>query len=114
MEIEFEKLNWPKGLGLNLLTSLAQYVPEDVFKRFIVGSARVPRKHRRIILPSQRTIKKVFFHYLWTLVENKETSWDEIKEKFKNDFKTLKSLDITKFEVERLYAQREKEIKNEQ
>jgi len=113
MEIEFEKLNWPKGLGLNLLAPLAQYVPEDVFKRFIVGFSREPRKDRRIIFPSQRTIKKIFFHYLWTLVEKKETSWEKIKEKFKHDFKTLKALDITKFFVERLYKQRESEIKNE-
>jgi len=113
MEIDFEKLNWPAGLNLDLLTPLAQYVPEEVFKRFIVGFSREPRKDRRIIFPSQRTIKKIFFHYLWTLVEKKETSWEEIKEKFKNDFKTLKALDITKFEVERLYKQRESEIKNE-
>lgn len=113
MEIEFEKLNWPKGLGLNLLTPLAEFVPEDVFKRFIVGFSREPRKDRRIIFPSQRTIKKVFFHYLWTLIEKNETTWGEIKEKFKKDFKTLKALDITKFEVERLYKQRESEIKNE-
>lgn len=113
MEIEFEKLNWPKGLGLELLTPLVELVPEDVFKRFIVGFSREPRKDRRIIFPSQRTVKKVFFHYLWTLVEKNETTWNEIKEKFKNDFKTLKALDITKFEVERLYRQRESEIKNE-
>lgn len=113
MEIEFEKLNWPKGLGLNLLAPLAQFVPEDVFKRFIVGFSREPRKDRRIIFPSKRTIKKVFFHYIWGLIEKKETTWEEVKEKFKKDFRTLKSLDITKFEVERLWAQREKEIKEE-
>lgn len=114
MEIEFEKLNWPKGLGLDLLAPLAQYVPKDIFKRFLVGFARAPRRERRIIFPSQRAIKKVFFHYLWTLIKNGETNWDKIKNDFRQDFRTLKSMDITKFEVERLYEQREKEIKNEQ
>lgn len=113
MEIDFQKLSWPRGLNLELLSPLAQFVPEDVFKEFIVGFSREPRKQRRIIFPSQRTVKKVFFHHLWALIKKGETSWDEIKERFKKDFKTLKALDITKFEVERLYKQRESEIKNE-
>lgn len=113
MEIDFEKLNWPQGLNLELLAPLKEFVPDDVFKRFIVAFSREPRKQRRIIFPSQRTIKKVFFHYIWGLIEKKETTWEEVKEKFKKDFRTLKSLDVTKFEVERLYKQREKEIESE-
>ena len=111
-EINFSKLNWPRGLNLDLLSLLEKFVPEDLFKKFIVGFSRELRKNRRIIFPSQRTIKKVYFHYLWTLIEKKETTWEEIKEKFKKDFKTLKALDITKFEAERLYKQREREIRN--
>jgi len=113
MEVDFEKLNWPTGLNLKLLAPLAQFVPEDVFKRFIVSFARKARKDRRIILPSKRTIKKVYFHYVWGLIKSGTITWDEVKEKFKNDFKTLKAMDVTKFEVERLYDQREKEIKEE-
>ena len=113
MEIEFEKLSWPKGLGLNLLSPLAQYVPEEVFKRFVVGFSREERKNRRIIFPSKRTIKKVYFHYVWDLIKMGTISWEEVKEKFKNDFKTLKAMDVTKFEAERLFRQRESEIKNE-
>lgn len=113
MEIDFEKLNWPKGLNLELLAPLAQFVPENVFKEFIVGFSREPRKNRRIIFPSKRTVKKVYFHYIWGLIKIGTITWEEVKEKFQNDFKTLKALDITKFEVERLYTQRESEIKNE-
>lgn len=112
-EVEFEELSWPKGLGLDILEPLKQFVPEEVFKEFIVGFSRDPRKARRIILPSKQTIRKVFFHYLWRLIEEGEASWDEIKEGFKNDFKTLKSLNITKYEARRLYRQRKKEIKME-
>lgn len=112
-EIDFEKLKWPKGLNLELLAPLEKFIPEDIFKKFIVGHARMPRKERRIIFPSQRTIKKIYFHYVWGLIKKGETSWEEIKEKFKKDFKTLKVLDITKFEAERLYKQREREIQNE-
>lgn len=112
-EIDFGKMNWPKGLNLELLSPLKQFVPEDVFKQFIVKFAREARKNRRIIFPSQRTIKKVFFHYIWGLIERGETTWEEVRGKFKEDFKTLKALDITKFEAERLWTQREKEIQNE-
>lgn len=113
-EIDFEKLNWPKGLNLELLIPLEKFIPEDIFKRFILGFARKERKERRIIFPSQRTIKKIYFHHIWGLIEKGQTTWEEIKEKFKKDFKTLKALDITKFEAERLYKQREREIRNEE
>ncbi len=111
MEIDFEKLNWPKGLNLELLAPLRQFVPEKAFKEFIVGFSREPRKNRRIIFPSKRTIKKVYFHYVWSLIKMGTVSWDEIKEKFKNDFKTLKAMGVTKFEAERLFRQRKNEIK---
>ncbi len=62
------------------------------------------------MLPSHKTIKKVFFHYLWSLIESKKTTWEEIKEDFKKDFRTLKAAGISKKDVKKFYVQRQKEI----
>jgi len=51
-----------------------------------------------------------FFHHIWTLIEDGELTWELVKTDFKKEFKTLKALDISKFEARRLYKQRELEI----
>jgi len=105
--IKFSELKFPAGLNLHLL---AEILPEKKFREFIVKYSRERRKNRRIILPSHSCIKKVFFHYIWNLVETKKTSWEEIKTSFKKDFKTLKSAGISKKDVIEFYTQRKKEI----
>ena len=106
-KIIFSQLRFPAGLNLDLL---AEVLPEEKFREFIVKYSRKSRKERRIILPSHSCIKKTFFHYLWSLVEDKRMSWEEIKISYKKDFKTLKEAGISKKMVKKLSAQRKKEI----
>ena len=72
------------------------------------------RKNRRIILPSWRTFVKVVSHYLWGLVEAETATWQEVKAFLKNHFGTIEKFAFSRFQVRRLYQQREKEIKNEE
>ena len=109
-EIKFSQLKFPQGLNLDLL---AEVLPEKKFREFIVKFSREKRIDRRIILPSRSCIKKVFFHYLWNLVETEEMSWEEIKISFRKDFKSIKEAGISKKVVKKLYIQRRKEILSE-
>jgi len=109
-EIKFSELKFPEGLNLSLLSSV---LSERKFREFIVAFSSKKRKERRIILPSQKTIKKVFFHYLWSKVENGEITWSEIKNSFRKDFETLKKAGISKKEVIKKYEQRRLEILSE-
>ena len=105
--IEYQKLSWPKGLNLDLL---AEVLPEEKLVEFLVKNSFHKRLSRRIILPSSQTIKKIIFHYLWSRIVEKKTTWEKIRDDFKSEMKTLKALSITKHEAERLYKQRCKEI----
>lgn len=109
IEIEFEKLAWPKGLNLELLDEIIDAEnPID----FILTKSFLGRKKRRIMLPSQTTFKKTISHYLWELVESKTTTWPEVKKFIQEHFGTIKNFAVSKFQIKRLHAQREKEIKN--
>jgi len=109
IEIVFEKLAWPKGLNLGIL--------EEIMKaenptNFILLKSFLDRKNRRIILPSWQTFKKVLCHYLWGLIEKNEVGWEEVKKFIQEKFGTIKDFIDSKSQVKRLWAQREKEIKN--
>lgn len=106
-EVKFSQLKWPAGLNLSLLANI---LPENKFRNFIVKYSMKKRKDRRIILPSHSCVKKTYFHYLWDLVETGKMSWDEIKMDFRKDFNTLKEAGIEKKEIKKLYNQRKKEI----
>ena len=106
-KINFSKLKFPEGLNLDLL---ADILPEKEFREFIVKYSRKKRKERRIILPSHSCIKKVFFFYLWNLVESRQATWSEIKKDFYSELETLKSAGISKKDVIKFYDQRQKEI----
>jgi len=106
-EINFSKLKFPAGLNLDLLKEI---LPEKEFRKFIVRYSKEKRKNRRIILPSHACVKKTFFHYLWSLVENGEASWEMIKRDFYAELETLKSAGISKKDVIKFYNQRQKEI----
>lgn len=92
MEIEYSKLNWPKGLNLDLLLEI---LTEDQLKEFLAEHAKKKRLERRIVLPSATCIKKVYFHNLWSLIEKGETTWEEIKNDFKKEFKSLRSISVS-------------------
>ena len=106
-QIEYSKLCWPEGLNLNILFTV---LSERNLRALLSQHSQEERRARRIILPSHKTIKKVIFHYIWSLVENGEISWDEVKGDFKKEFGTLREANISKKEMKRLYVQRRKEI----
>lgn len=108
--MKFEDLNWPAGLNLKLLASI---VPEKKLLAFILDNADKDRKSRRIILPSQRAVKKVIAHYFGTLVEQGKMSWDEAMKLLRGKHKYLVEAGLTKKEVKRLYKKRCEEIENE-
>ncbi len=109
-KIDYKELNFPRGLNLDLLLEI---VDEDKLMEFLVKNSKEVRLKRRIILPSHKTIKKVFCFYIWNQIKSGKTTWEKIKGELKSEFKTLKALDLTKFEVERLWKQRFKEILDE-
>ena len=109
-DIRYYELSFPKGLNLDLLEKI---LPEEKFMEFILKYSGEQRFRRRIILPSHQCLKKVFCHYLWKLIKEKRITWEEVKADFKDEIKTLKFLDLTKYEVERLYKQRKIEILKE-
>jgi hypothetical protein len=109
-KVDFKELNFPKGLNLDLLTTM---MDEEKLKKFIVRYSRLPRLARRIVLPSSKTIKKVFFHYIFTLIEDNDLTWEEIKNEFVEEFGSLRALNISKTEARNLYLQRQKEIERE-
>ena len=108
--IKFERLAWPKGLNLNILEEIMR---ADDSIDFIVTRTILDRKHRRIILPSWKTFIKVLSHYLWGLIEKEEATWDEVRGYIQNKFGTIEKFAVSKFQIQRLYKQRSKEIKNE-
>lgn len=109
-KIRYTQLRFPAGLNLNLL---ADVLPEKTFREFIVAHSKKERKKRRIMLPSYKTIKKVYCHYIWTQVKAGKTTWEKVKKEFQRNFGTLKEGNISKEQIIRLYLQREKEITKE-
>lgn len=109
-KIAYSKLKFPRGLNLNLLQNV---LPEKKFREFIVKYSRKDRKSRRIMLPSSKTIKKVYSHYIWGKIKAGETTWEKVKKDFQRNFGSLRSINISKENVKRLYLQREKEIEKE-
>ena len=109
IEIKFEKLAWPKGLNLNILSEI---MSADSSTDFILTRTILDRRHRRIILPSWKTFVKVVCHFLWSLIEKEEATWDEVEKYIRDKFGTLEKFAVSKFQVNRLYRQREKEMKN--
>lgn len=104
-KIEFEKLCWPRGLNLHLLSG---FLSERELKEIIVNNCRKTRTERRIILPSQKCLKKILCHYL---VEKYQENYDKVMPDLKGDFGLLKEIGIDRKQVRQLYRQREKEIK---
>lgn len=110
IEIVFEKLAWPKGLNLGILEEIKK---AESSTNFILMKSILDRKDRRIILPNWQTFIKVLSHYLWSLIEKREADWIEVKAFIENHFGTIETFGVSKFQIQRLYHQREKEMKNE-
>ena len=110
MKINFSDLSFPKGLNLDILSEL---LTEESLQMLIALSAKKDRKSRRIILPSQRCLKKVFCHYIWEKIDSGETTWKQWKEAIKNELVLLKNLNFTKWDCKKLHEARKIEIERE-
>lgn len=110
IKVEFRKLNFPRGLGLEILS---EYLAEDQFVELITRYKDKPRKQRRVILPSRWCVRKVYFHFVWGQILNGKFTWDYVKKNWQKDFGTLRFARTTKFDVRQFFLQREKEISNE-
>jgi len=106
-EIEFQKLSFPKGLNLDLLS---EFLPEQKLKEIITDNCRKIRTERRIILPSQKLLKKVMCHYL---VKKYAEDYTKVVADLKGDSRLLKDIGVDRKGIRQLFEQREKEIKRE-
>jgi len=61
-KIPFKDLSWPKAMNLEILIRI---LPEEKARLFICELSRLDRKDRRIILPSEKCIRKVLCFYYW-------------------------------------------------
>ena len=110
--MKFKDLNFPSRLNLELLSTI---VPEDKLIGLIKKNATKSRLERRIILPSHRCISKVIAYYFGERVEKGKMNWYQVMEKLKTTgrAKDLASVGLDRKEIKRLFAQRKKEIRNE-
>ena len=109
-QIDFKEIKWPKGLNLELLMEV---MAEGDLKKLISDNMGSTRLKRRIILPSRTCLKKILCWFYWQKIESGEKTWDEIKNDLRREFKSLKSIGMSKEKVKKLWAQRQKEIDNE-
>jgi len=68
-KIKFSDLSWPKGLNLHLLI---EFLSEDKLMKLIMAHVDDDRETREIILPSRKTAKKVFAHWLAKQHKNRQ------------------------------------------
>lgn len=105
--IEFKKLSWPKGLNLHLLSGI---LPEEVLKQLISENSYGSRLERRIVLPSNKCLKKIVCHHLYV---KHQGDLDKCVIELRDGFKTQKELGVSKKKIRKMYAQRKKEIEQE-
>ena len=108
-KVAFKNLSWPKGLNLSMLSD---FLSEKDLIDLIVKNSSKSRTERRIILPSRKTILKVFCHFYGKLDAKGQMTWYEIMSDIRGDFETLKEIGIDRKRVKQLYRQRQKEIEN--
>jgi len=56
--IEYSKLKWPIGLNLNVLSEV---LSEEELRALLARYSKEKRLKRRILLPSHKTIKHLYF-----------------------------------------------------
>ena len=109
IKAKFSDLNYPRGLGLSIIS---EYLTDTQMEELITKYRDLPRKQRRVILPSRLCTRKVFFHYVWKQIL-KGRDWKKIRENFKPFGGTLVLARASKCDIRECYNQREKEIMRE-
>ena len=103
----FSSMNWPKGLGLDILKG---YLDDDEMERLISEYSALPRRQRRIIIPSRCCARKVYLHYLWGNILSGKTTWQKTRKSLRKRFGSLGFAKATITQVRQNYLQREREI----
>ena len=107
---QFSKMSFPSGLGLQILK---EYLNDRQMEKLIADYSALPRKQRRIILPSRICVRKVYLHYLYQLIKSGEVSWKELRKEIRSAFGTLGFARTTFWQVKMAYMQRQREIAKE-
>lgn len=98
---------WPAGLGLHLLKG---YLDDDQMERLISEYSSLPRRQRRIIIPSRSCARKVYLHFLYKNILSGQTTWEKTRKDLQKKFGSLGFAKTTITQVKQNYFQREKEI----
>ncbi len=98
---------WPLGLGLHILKG---YLDDDAMEKLIAEYSALPRRQRRIIIPSRTCARKVYLHFLYKNILSGHTTWKETRRNLQKKFGTLGFAKTTITQVKQNYAQREREI----
>lgn len=104
---KFGRMNFPRGLGLHILKG---YLNDDQMEKIIAEYSALPRKQRRIILPSRSCVRKVYLHFLFRNIKEGKATWKETRKSLQKRFGSLANAKADLDEVKHNYFQREKEI----
>ena len=106
----FSELNFPRKLNLRPLEKI---LSEKELEMMVMSHLDKDRLKRRIVLPSQKCYRKVIAYFFGCQVEEGKMTWDEVMERIRGGFKSLKEIGDSRKKVKRLFLQRKKEIQNE-
>ena len=110
LNVQPDELVFPRGLNLNILSTI---IPKGKLLKLLMDYADKPRTERRIVLPSHKTIRKIYSHFVYKKILSGDLSWDEFKRDLKKDIGSIKALGFSKHNVKKFYLQRQKEVERE-
>jgi len=107
LQINHAELNFPRALNLDILSNA---ISKDKLFTLMMRYADKKRIERRIMLPSSKTIRKVYSHYIYKKILAGDLTWEEFKRDLREDVGTIKALGFSKHNIRKFYNQRQKEI----
>ncbi len=110
LKIQHDRLNFPRALNLDVLSNV---ISREKLFTLMMKYADKKRTERRIVLPSSKTIRKVYSHYIYKRILAGELTWNDFKKDLRSDIGAIKTLGFSKHNVKKFYNQRQKEIERE-
>ena len=110
INVNHAELNFPKALNLDILSAI---IPQGKFLKLLMSYADKKRTERRIVLPSSKTVRKVYSHFVYKKILSGDLTWSDFKKDLREDVGSIKTLGFSKHNVKKFYNQREKEILKE-
>lgn len=105
--MKYSDLIFPKAMNLHLLSEI---LDDDQMMKLILENEGKTRKERRIILPSEKLLRKCIIYYL--VIKHGE-NFEKVLEELKGDSESLDEAGLRKDKILELYENRKKEIENE-